>query len=102
MNVRERTREIAILRTLGFTPGAIVALVAVETAVLAGLGGALGVGVAAVALGGQAALLQNLHLEVSTLVVALLASVAIGAIGGLIPALSAIRLTIVDALRVVD
>jgi putative ABC transport system permease protein len=102
MNVRERVREIGVLRTLGFTPGAIVALVAVEAAVLSSLGGALGLLLAWGALGGQAALLAGLQLELSTLVVGLLASVAIGAIGGLVPALSAIRLTIVDALRLVD
>ena len=102
MNVRERVREIGVLRTLGFTPGSIVALVAIEAAVLSTVGGALGLALAAAALGGQGALLAGLHLEGSTLVVGVLASLGIGAVGGLLPALSAVRLTIVDALRVVD
>jgi putative ABC transport system permease protein len=102
MNVRERTREIGVLRTLGFTPGAIVALVALEAAALAALGGVVGMVAAWGILGRQGMLLMGLHLETRTLVVGLLASLLVGAIGGLVPALSAIRLSIVDALRVVD
>lgn len=102
MNVRERTREIGVLRTLGFTPGSIVSLVALEAALLSTAGGALGLAVAAVALGGQGALLAGLHLEASTMVLGVLASLGIGAVGGLLPAVSAVRITIVDALRVVD
>ncbi len=102
LNVRERVREIGVLRTLGFTPRDIVELVALEAGVLAGAGGALGLLLAWAALGGQGALLAGLHLERGTLVTGLLASLGIGAVGGLIPAVMAVRLTIVDALRLVD
>lgn len=102
MNVRERVREIGVLRTIGFTPVAIVGLVVVEAAVLAGLGGVLGLGAAWAALGQQGALLAGLYLEVPKLFLFLGASVLIGAVGGLVPAVSAVRLTIVDALRVID
>ncbi len=102
MNVRERVQELGVLRTLGFTPASIVAMVALEAALLSGVGGALGLAVAAGALGGQGALLAGLHFDASTVGVGLVASLLIGAVGGLLPALSAIRLTIVDALRVVD
>ena len=102
MNVRERVREIGVLRTIGFTPAAIVGLVVVEAALLAGIGGVIGLGVAWAALGGQGALLAGLYLEVPKLFLILAASFAIGAVGGLVPAVSAVRLTIVDALRVID
>lgn len=102
LNVRERVREIGVLRTLGFTPRDIVQLVAIEAGVLASAGGAVGLLLAWGTLGGQGALLAGLHLERATLLVGLLASLGIGAIGGLIPALMAVRLSIVDALRLVD
>src|SRR5260221_9761343 len=44
MAVRERTREIAILRTLGYTPGEILQLVLGESVLISLAGGALGLG----------------------------------------------------------
>jgi len=43
--VRERTREMAILRTLGFRPGEILQLVLGERVVISLLGGVLGLGI---------------------------------------------------------
>src|SRR5260221_10801371 len=44
MAVRERTREMAILRTLGYTPGEILQLVLGESVVISLVGGLAGVG----------------------------------------------------------
>src|SRR5438552_7451718 len=42
MSVRERIREVGILKTLGFTPGAILSIVLGESALISIVGGALG------------------------------------------------------------
>ena len=46
MSVRERLREVAVLKTLGFTRGAVLALFVGEAVFLTALGGGLGVGFA--------------------------------------------------------
>ena len=45
-SVRERTSELAVLKTLGFSGGAILALVLAESLFIAMVGGGLGLGVA--------------------------------------------------------
>src|SRR5687768_16176232 len=44
MSVRERTREMGILRTLGYTPGEILQTVLGESVLIALLGGVVGIG----------------------------------------------------------
>ena len=102
MNVRERTQEIGILRTVGYTPARIAAMLVTEAVVICTAGGAVGLALAKGALGGRGAVLAGLQLQQSTLVVGFAASVLIGVAGALWPAISAVRMTIVDALRVVD
>ena len=102
MNVRDRLKEIGVLRTLGYTPADIVWLVAGEATLLSLLGGVVGLAGAAAALGGRAALLAGLSLEPSTLGLGLFASLLIGLVGGVLPAVSAIRMSVVDTLRIVN
>lgn len=102
MNVRERTQEIGILRTVGYTPLRIVGMLVLEAVAVSTAGGLLGLALAKGALGGRGAVLAGLHLEQSTLLLGLVASVGIGLVGALWPALSAVRMTIVDALRIAD
>lgn len=102
MNVRERLKEIGVLRALGFTPQDIIWLVAGESSALSLMGGLIGLALAAASLGGRAALLAGLHLEPKTLLVGVGASLSIGLVGGLLPALSAVRLSVVETLRRVD
>ncbi len=102
MNVRERTREMGVLRTVGFTPGAIVALVAAESTLVSLAGGVLGLVLARASLGGESATLRGLQLEPSTLALGAGASLLIGLVGGVIPAIGAARVSVVDALRIAD
>lgn len=102
MNVRERTQEIGILRTVGYTPWRIAGMLVLEAVIVSTTGGVLGLSLAKGALGGRGAVLAGLQLGSNTLVIGLAASVAIGLVGALWPAISAVRMTIVDALRVVD
>ncbi len=106
MSIRERRAEIAIMRALGFRAPTILASLLGEGAVLGLVGGALGIAAAYAVLRwmsvGSAALGPlGLALRVpprvmfETLTIALL----IGAGSAVVPALSAVRRNIVDAIR---
>ncbi|WP_312367771.1 FtsX-like permease family protein [Stenotrophomonas sp.] len=99
--VRERVPELATLKTLGFTDGTMLMLVMVESIVLVGLGGAIGLGLAALALPVMAPQTMGLlppHVPAQTWIVGLVLIVVIGLVVGVLPALRAKRLKIVDAL----
>ncbi len=100
---RERTSELAVLKTLGFGDGAIVALVLAESCLIALAGGGLGLGlsIAGIAFVGDPThgMLPPIHLPTREVVRGLGLIVALGVMAGLLPALQARRLRIVDALR---
>lgn len=105
MSVRERVREVGILKTLGFTPGAILGLLMGEAAVIATTGGLLGMAGAALlcsavrhAPTGIFAL-QSLTVTPSLALLTLLIALAIGLVSSLVPASSASRTSILDSLR---
>ncbi|MCE2515255.1 MAG: ABC transporter permease, partial [Acidobacteria bacterium] len=50
--IRERTGELAVLKTLGFTNGRVLALVLLEAGLLAVVGGAAGLGLVSLLIGG--------------------------------------------------
>ncbi len=100
--VRERIPELAVLKTLGFTNRAVLWLVLAEAVVLIVAGGLLGMALAramipmiATASGGMVPLGG---IPAETWVLGLALMVAIGVAVGLLPALRAMRLSIVDAL----
>lgn len=100
--VRERVPELAVLKTLGFTDGTVLVLVMVESVLLVVLGGLVGLGLAAVIMPGVAAASGGMiglpQVPAQTWLVGLGLMVAIGVVVGLLPALRAKRLKIVDAL----
>lgn len=99
--VRERVPELATLKTLGFKDGTVLALVMVESVLLIGLGGAIGLGLAALILPGLASKAMGLlppHVPLQTWLVGIGLIVLIGLVVGVLPALRAKRLKIVDAL----
>ena len=102
MNVRDRTREIGLLRALGFPPALVFGLILLESTGLAVIGGLVGLAFTALILGNQAATLAGLELSGAGVILGALLSAFIGFAGGVVPALSAARLTPVDALRFVD
>jgi putative ABC transport system permease protein len=102
-SVRERTSEIGVLKTLGFGNTTILSLVLAESVLITAIGGLLGMG-AAWLLGVQlgTALKQYLpgfEVDPVTLVKGLAWVVALGLAAGAWPAVQAMRLKIVDALR---
>jgi len=103
MSVRERTTEIAVMRTLGFPSRTIFLLIAGEGLMMAIVGGVLGVGLARLIVNPNfmqaGAFIPVFGVNNTNVVVALLLSAGIGIVAGLIPATMASRLKIVDALR---
>lgn len=100
--VRERTNELAVMKTLGFTDGHLLALVLAESVMLALVGGGVGLALAwLITQGGDptGGLLPAFYLPTRDLVLGVALIVGLGIIAGALPALQASRLRIVDALR---
>lgn len=97
--VRERVPELAILKTLGFSNASVLAFVLAEAAVLCVIGGVVGLALATLAAIALAAA-TNVPVTVDYRVWAagIAAIVVLSIAVGLLPALRAQRLTIVDAL----
>jgi putative ABC transport system permease protein len=105
MSVRERIREMAILKTLGFTPRAVMGIVIGEAVIIAIIGGALGLFLASFATyivrAGPAFNpdLKTLTIQPSVALVSFVVAVSIGIISSFIPAWSASRTSIIEAIR---
>ncbi len=100
--VRERTGELAVLKTVGFTDLGVLALVMAETLLIAGQGGVLGLALAKLfSLGGDptGGFLGNFYLGWGQLSLGLVLALAVGTVAGILPATTAMRLRVVDALR---
>ena len=102
-SVRERVREIAVMRTIGFSNGGIVALVLLEGLAITVLGGALGLWSGdAVARSIGASLQQFLPLMFmppNAFVIGALLAVGLGALSCALPCAQVWRLEIVEQLR---
>jgi putative ABC transport system permease protein len=108
MSVRERVREVGILKTLGFTPRGILCLLLGESAVIAMLGGIIGLLLANLLIGvlhhGPAIVQQTKTLTLQPPVLAILLgfSVFIGLSSVIVPAWRASRMSILEALQDAD
>jgi putative ABC transport system permease protein len=108
MSVRERVREIGVLKTLGFTPATILGMILGEAVAISLLGGTIGyllstvitAGVAHSPAGGFLPAMPPFQPIVAA--VCILTAGVIGLLSSLIPALGASRTPIVDALRSTD
>ena len=101
-SVRERTNELAVLKTLGFTGQRVMALVLAESTLLAVVGGGLGllIGWRLVALGDPTnGALPIFFFPLSAALVGIALVFALGLVTGALPATKALKLRIVDALR---
>jgi putative ABC transport system permease protein len=105
MSIRERTREVAVLKTLGFTRQAVLGLFVGEAVALSLIGGLLG------ALGAYGLVTLITHskqavgfftiLSVSpvTVVVAIIVAGVVGLLSAAVPSYHASQVNIVDGLR---
>ncbi len=103
MAARERTREYAVLKTLGFTAGHIMGLVAGESIAIAIIGGAVGIAITFPVVGGFGAAFPTFfpvfNVEQSTLLLAGSFVLIVGVLAALFPSLRSARMKIVDGLR---
>ena len=100
--VRERTSELAVLKTIGFSSQSVLAMVLAESVLLLLLGGVLGLGLAMLMVGGiqskMGGAIPMAPLDAGIWTHGLLLMIAVGLLVGALPAIRAMRLNIVDAL----
>jgi putative ABC transport system permease protein len=108
MSVRERVREVGVLKVLGFTNAMVLGIILTEALVVSLLGGALGIffasGMTGVVRRGPAFLDQLKTLSLSPEVAAICLGIAavIGVMSAFVPAYQASRISILEALRSTD
>lgn len=103
MSVRERIKEIGVLRTLGFTTGKVLAMIIAESVIIAMIGGLLGCTLAfgMCQLMGSAfqVMFGSLKMPPVVLLISLGVAFAIGLLSSVVPAYNASRIPITEALR---
>jgi ABC-type antimicrobial peptide transport system permease subunit len=109
--IGQRSRDIGVLRLLGYRRRQILISFLLESIVIALAGGVLGCALGMLAdgwtatsvlssgPGGGKFVVLKLAVDANTLAVGLLLSLAMGIVGGLLPSLNAMRLSALDALR---
>jgi putative ABC transport system permease protein len=105
MSVRSRTREVAVLKTLGFTRQGVLSLFVFEAVALAVTGGVVGIAAAAalirwlthssIAIGVP----TDMRVTLPGVGLSLLVAATVGFLSGYIPAYGASRINIVEGLR---
>jgi putative ABC transport system permease protein len=100
--VRERTGELAVLKTIGYSDVGVLGLTIAESVLIAGQGGLIGLALAAVVVpevSHAMPMLRGLRLPPIWLGLGWLLALGVGAIAGLVPAVGAMRLRVAEALR---
>ena len=102
MSIRERTREVAVLKTLGFTRNSILGLFvgeAVSLSVIGGLVGSLLCALVVGAMASQGGMFTGMKVTPITILAALLVAAVVGFASSFIPSYNAAKVNIVDGLR---
>ncbi|KAB2837980.1 MAG: FtsX-like permease family protein, partial [Melioribacteraceae bacterium] len=106
MAARERTREYAVLKTLGFSAFHIIGLILGESLVIALIGGGIGIALTyPIVAGFEQAMPKGFfpffYIEPITTILALSAAIIIGILASIFPIQRALRTNIVDGFRFV-
>lgn len=106
MSVRERIKEVGVMKTLGFSKGSVLGIILGEAVVISLAGAALGCLIAGVLVRGVAAVagsfsyqLQAMSLTPEAVALCLALGAAVGLIAAILPAWGAARTPILDTLR---
>jgi putative ABC transport system permease protein len=106
MNQRERTSEVAVMKTVGFSDRRVFGLVIIEAAVISLTGSVLGLGAATllpIVTGfGEGGFLPGFHVTGGTLVIGATVALLLTVASGIFPAWQAAKLPVVQALRRVE
>jgi ABC-type antimicrobial peptide transport system permease subunit len=109
--IAQRTRDIGVLRLLGFKRWQVLVSFLLESMVIAVAGGLIGIAlgyltdgfsVTSIASGGQGggkSVAAKLIVDLDVMLIGMLFTLVMGRLGGLVPALSAMRLEILESLR---
>ena len=102
-SIRERTSELAVFKTIGFSDMTMLILVLIESMVLCLIGAILGLGITALLMPGLSELISvslgEISLDSSVIISGIGIAIITAFISGFPPALGAMRLKVVDALR---
>lgn len=101
-SVRERTAELAVLKTVGFSNARTLFLVLAEACLLTIVGGGVGLALGEAAVAGgdpTGGFLPFFYVPTRDLAVGIALVLMLGLVAGIVPAVQAMRLRIVDALR---
>jgi putative ABC transport system permease protein len=102
ISVRERYGELAVLKTVGFSDFRVLKLILAEALLIAGQGGLIGLVLAKAMIPGLSRalpMLGVLYVPPLTFGLGFVLALAVGTAAGLLPAVGAMRLKVVDALR---
>ena len=97
-SVRERTSEIAVLKTVGFTNAAVFALTLAESAVICVVAGGVGLAVATLAFPYASRVVHGISLPWSIIFLGLASALAVALVSAAVPAALAARLEVATAL----
>jgi putative ABC transport system permease protein len=100
ISVRERTNELAVLKAIGYSDTFVLSIVLAESLLISAIGGVVGLWLASMLV--KLDLTQGLilmYLPPIAFVLGVLIALATGFLAGVLPALSAMRLNVVSALR---
>jgi putative ABC transport system permease protein len=101
-SVRERMSELGVLKAIGFTDTQVLSMVLAESMIIAAIGGGLGLwlGYLAVSAGDPTkGALPVFHFGVQDRLIGIAFVVLLGILSGLLPAMQAMKLNAVEALR---
>ena len=103
MSIRERMRELAVLKAIGYTDGFVLVLVIAEAILVAAIGVIIGLGLLMLALPGiekaLSSFLQFVYLPPDKAIEGVVITLFIAFLAGILPAFNASRLRVVDAIR---
>jgi putative ABC transport system permease protein len=97
-SIRERTPELAVLKTLGFTDRAVFFLILAEATLVCIVAAAIGLSLALIAFPYAGKYVPGLSMPLVVIEIGLLAAVGVALVSAAVPAVRAARLEIVDAL----
>ena len=97
-SMRERTSEIAVLKTVGFTDGGVFALTLAESALICVTAGGVGLAVASLAFPYASKFIHGLSMPLMIVVLGLVSALGVALVSAAIPAALAARLQVAAAL----